>query len=445
MNRLPLRFFAGAIAVMLTLGASWGTALLWQIASARHFTSLSVQAVNAHGSAQVFGWVGLFVMGALYGLLPRLWKAPLAWPHLANVVLILTLAAIALNSTGTALRDAWAPGTAMALTGSVLHIFAAALFAAQIIRTFIAGRRSHRTPVDPFVGFIFAGLSWFIAMSVLNAWHTYTTLTAATLTDLLWHVATYQAPLRDMQIHGMALTIVLGMSSRLLPELFGLRQTPARRAWGVLALISTAVAGECAIFIAYRWSGNHVIAAFLMIPWMMLAGAVAWMVLPWRLWRPMPAREPTTKFIRAAYGWLFVSLAMLLLLPVYTNAVHLPFSHAYYGAIRHAITVGFLSLMIVGLSSKLAPMVLGIEAARLTDLTGPFVLINAGCALRVIAQSMSDVYPAVFAVIGFSGIFELAAFSWWAAILVMGLRRQRYEIQQPAFSAVMAPASPVSC
>jgi len=57
-NGLHWRFFVGAIGVMLTLGATWGTMLPLQIARAGHFTSLSVQAVNAHGSAQIFGWRG---------------------------------------------------------------------------------------------------------------------------------------------------------------------------------------------------------------------------------------------------------------------------------------------------------------------------------------------------------------------------------------------------
>jgi len=97
-----------------------------------------------------------------------------------------------------------------------------------------------------------------------------------------------------------------------------------------------------------------------------MAGSVTVLVLGWRLFsRPLES-DRSLKFLRAAYVWLLVSLAMLVLLPAYqygllawqapeSAAVQIGFSHAYYGAIRHAITVGFISLMIVGMAAKAAP------------------------------------------------------------------------------------------
>src|SRR4029078_10661782 len=59
-------FFIAGIAVVLTVGAAWGGWRLLQIAAAGRFTGASLFQVNAHGHAQVFGWVGLFVMGFGY-------------------------------------------------------------------------------------------------------------------------------------------------------------------------------------------------------------------------------------------------------------------------------------------------------------------------------------------------------------------------------------------
>ena len=56
------------------------------------------------------------------------------------------------------------------------------------------------------------------------------------------------------------------------------------------------------------------------------------------------------------------------------------FSHAFYGATRHAITVGFVSLMIVGVAAKVVPTLNGISTTRLWPLWGPFVLINWAAA-----------------------------------------------------------------
>ena len=89
---------------------------------------------------------------------------------------------------------------------------------------------------------------------------------------------------------------------------------------------------------------------------MLLALGCAVVVLPWRLWRRPPRNERSARFVRLAYAWLGLSLLMLLFLPVYQVLSGLPFSHAYYGAIRHAVTVGFVSQMIVGVSTLVVPL-----------------------------------------------------------------------------------------
>ena len=63
-----------------------------------------------------------------------------------------------------------------------------------------------------------------------------------------------------------------------------------------------------------------------------------------------------------------------MLLPAFaadSEAVQIGFSHAYYGAIRHAITVGFVSLMIVGVASKVTPTLNGIPTRKFV--VGAFV------------------------------------------------------------------------
>ncbi len=84
-------FFKAGIAVVLTLGAAWGAYLLARIAVAGSFTAAGVQAINAHGHAQIFGWVGLFVMGFAYQAFPRFKHTTLAHPRLALATLWLLL------------------------------------------------------------------------------------------------------------------------------------------------------------------------------------------------------------------------------------------------------------------------------------------------------------------------------------------------------------------
>ena len=50
---------------------------------------------------------------------------------------------------------------------------------------------------------------------------------------------------------------------------------------------------------------------------LLLAGCVVALVGDWRIFSPAEDEDRSLKFLRAAYVWLFISLAMLVLLPVY--------------------------------------------------------------------------------------------------------------------------------
>jgi hypothetical protein len=262
-------------------------------------------------------------------------------------------------------------------------------------------------------------------------------MTAASPEALVGFVATYQAPLRDLEIHGLALFMILGVALRMLPLVFELPPVGERRARWALALLTTAVAAEVVAFLGYRFTGNRAYAAGLVLAWAMLAAGAGLVVLPWRPWRPFPARDRSGKFVRAAFGWLGVSLAMLLFLPAYQAASGLAFSHAYYGAARHAVTVGFVSLMIMGMAAKVVPTLNGVDPRRLSGLWGPFVLVNAGCALRAVMQILTDWTPAAFAPIGVSGTLEVAGLAWWGLGLIGIIRRG-----MAAEPAGPAPAGP---
>jgi hypothetical protein len=150
----------------------------------------------------------------------------------------------------------------------------------------------------------------------------------------------------------------------------------------------------------------------------MLVIAVWIVVVPWKLWRQVPEPDRSTKFIRTAYLWLAASLLLLLLLPLYQKLVHIPFSHAYYGAIRHAITVGFISMSIMGYGSKVVPVLCGRDWRKLDSLWVPFLLINAGCFVRVSTQILTDWNQSYFAVIAISGLCEVTALTIWGLSLL---------------------------
>jgi hypothetical protein len=413
------RYFTAAIVLILTAGATWGAWLLWQIGFAGEFTGVSLHHVNAHGHAQIYGWVGLFVMGFAYQMFPKMWRSHLVKPRLAVLAFGLMVAGIVIRTIGMTAHGLGAWAIPAAMTGGALELAAIGVFVGQMIATF----RNARATLTPSIGFMLMAMLWLVAQCGLDVWHTWTTMTAATPEALVWYVATYQAPLRDLQVHGLAMFMIFGVSLRILPAFLRLPAVPHRRAWWALGVLTLAVLCEVAIFLVYRFSGKHAIAALLMLPWLLLAIG-AWMVAaPWKLWRRPPVVDPVSKFVRIAYGWLGVSLAMLLLMPVYQSISGIAFSHAYYGAIRHAITVGFISMMIVGVSAKIVPALAGLDARRLPALWGPFLLLNTGCFLRVSLQTLTDWHHGFFTVVGVSGLLEVAGLTWWAVYMLQTMSR----------------------
>ena len=124
------------------------------------------------------------------------------------------------------------------------------------------------------------------------------------------------------------------------------------------------------------------------------------------------------KFIRAAYVWLLIAMSMLPFFPVYGALTHQHFAHSYMGAYRHAFTVGFVSLMIMGVAARVVPILAGVGSKQISSLWGPFILINTGCAGRVVLQVVTDFVPSTaYPLVGLTGFIEVVALAWWGVEL----------------------------
>jgi hypothetical protein len=441
-------FFKAGIAVVLSLGAVWGAYLLLRIASAGKFDEVGLHEVNAHGHAQIFGWVGLFVMGFAYQAFPRFKHTSLACPRLAWLSWGLMLAGV----IGRAAFEPWvadAPWTRLpALTGSLFEVVAVLLFAGIVLRTW----RKAGKPLVHYDYFILSALSWFVIQAVYDAGYFAATAWTTQRAALLDLVAGWQGSLREIQIHGFALLMILGVSQRIFPYFYGLPASRSR--WGMVTLVglNLAVIGESSGLVLMHYAG-HAWAALWYASVLLLAATVVTLVRGWHIFAPPEESDRSLKFLRAAYVWLFVSLGMLVLLPAYqysllswlapeSGSARLGFSHAYYGAIRHAITVGFISLMIVGVAAKVVPTLNGVDVRALSGLWAPFVLLNAGCALRVVSQTATDFTARAFPVAGVSGVLEVAALALWGVQLWL-IMAGRVHTPAMAASPQVSPGMPL--
>jgi hypothetical protein len=442
-------FFRAGIAVVLTLGAAWGALLLLRIAISGSFATATLHEVNAHGHAQIFGWVGLFVMGFAYQAFPRFKHTSLKHPRLAYDTLWLMLVGLTCRSVlePFAATRSWL--VAPAILGSVLEVIAIGVFVWLIVATL----RGANKPLEFYDAYILTALVSFFAQAVYEGVYFAATIRAADRAALLDLIATWQGPLRDLQIHGFAMMMVLGVSQRMFHNFYGLPAPHARRSLIALTGLGLAVAGEIGGFILMRKLG-HAWAALWYSSVLLLFVSAAYLVYDWRLFARPREMDRSLKFLRVAYVWLFISLTMLVLLPVYqfavlprfapdSAAVHIGFSHAYHGAVRHAITVGFVSLMIMGVAGKVVPTLTGFDIRKLSKLWLPFVLVNTGCALRVSMQTLTDFTESAYPIAGISGLLELTGLAIWGVSLLR-LMRSRSQAEGESWSTTASTATPIT-
>ena len=416
-------FFKAGIAVVLTLGAVWGAYLLLRIGFLGSFGAAGLHEVNAHGHAQIFGWVGLFVMGFAYQAFPRFKQTTLCHPRLAWSSLWLMVIGLIGRSVSEPLANSFAEMGIAAVSASVLEVIAISIFVVVIVRTLHTSQK----PWVAYDYYIFCSLAWFVIQAFYETVYLAATLSANDREQLVHLVRTYQGALRDIQIHGFALLMILGVSQRIFPHFYGFPAPSMRISKAALLGVNAAVIGE-GTGLTLMGPRGQAWAALWYASVLLLTAAVGMLVYNWKIFRSSEESDRSLKFLRTAYGWLLISLGMLVLVPVYqfgllprfapeSTATQIRFSHAYYGAIRHAITVGFISLMIVGVAAKVVPTLNGVDVHALSALWLPFLLINTGCALRVVAQTLTDFTDRAFPVAGVSGILEVLGLALWGGHL----------------------------
>ena len=409
------RFFLTGLGVTLTAGAGWGAWLLLRIAGAHDFTAPSIFEINAHGQAQIYGWMGLFIMGFALQMFPAFWGVRLPSPRLARALLPLMALAVLVRTIGEARHTGLLAN--LAIVAAALQLAVVVTFVA-LLAVAASQKGARGRAADLYIG---AGLAWFLLSTILDLRHLVLMIGAPDRAALLAEIAVWQLPLRDLQIHGLALSMILGVSMRVLPGLFGTPVVDERRAYRLFWPLQALVFVEAALFPVAMTSRRVAMFVVVWVAWTGLAVFAILAAASLRVFsRPrfvLPQLSPLA-FVRAAHVWLGVSLAMLVAGPFWSSLVGLPFSHAWHGATRHAITVGFVSLMMVGVASRVAPRPVGSGAAAEAMPLAPFILLNLGCALRVTQQVLTDLTPVAFPTAGASGLLEVAGLVWWASWIV---------------------------
>ncbi|HEX5415968.1 MAG TPA: hypothetical protein VFZ25_09905, partial [Chloroflexota bacterium] len=392
--------------------------------------------IQTHGRLQLYGWAGLFVFGVAYHIVPRFVTTPIPFPRLVHVSYWLAIAGL-----GLGLAQMITDGNLAALhvafsLGLVLLLLAAVAYATVLFGTI---RASGQPPPWP-ISFVLTGAVWLILGTALEA-------VLGTLSQPGVPIPpAVEEPALEAVLIGFLVSTALGVSLRTLPTFAGLNETRQRlipRIYvaaqvGIVGLVLGALlAGD----LGQEAIGRPIAAAGAIA---LLAAGVGYL---WsiRLFEPssLPVAELGTghgwlRAVRFAYGWLAIALLILAEASVGAALQERPIPWGLLGAARHAIALGFVTVLIVGMASRVIPVFAGkpLWKAWLVDVaTG---LLVASVAIRVPVEVLtpygaSVVGDLLLAVSGPLAWFGLLAFT--VNFVVTMARRD----QTPSIAAAVAP------
>ncbi len=307
--------------------------------------------IQAHGQVQLLGFAGLYVMGMSLRLLPRFAGARLAFPTLIPAALWLMVAGLVLRS----LVMPWFDGTAhdaMLLSALGLVLAASACFLLVVTATvFTEARR----PDASSLAFVLGALLLFAACDVAL----YAGIDAV---DHAQRALPYLADtaITTLELDGFLLVFIVGVGLRSLPVMVGVERPQRGATLAPLALTAAvSTLGAALLYLQYvDYSRAVVVVAGLALTLfgLVLLGFV-WQagVLRPAANRIRPTSQPHLWLIRGAFSWLGVAAIFAL----YFGAksvwhAELP-SQDNFDALRHAVAVGVVTNLILGMSLMILP------------------------------------------------------------------------------------------
>jgi hypothetical protein len=379
------RFFKFGI-VFGSIGWVFGAVNLAYIAFKRSYFELPIPLILSHAHIQVFGWVGLFVMGFAYQAFPRFKFVSLWNPRLASISFWIMVLGIFISALSWALLPS-IPFFALGIIGSILELIAISMFSVVIVKTIGQAVEKRRF----WEKYIFAAVSFFLIQAILNPFLFYLVGDASLKSNmslLIHRVAGFIAPYQDIQLFGFIVMMIFGVSQRFIPFVFNTKEPSKQLGDFSFYTFLFSLLLTVSIHLVIRIYKLEFLRPFISVPYLGFFISSVGVIYNTGIFREAKDLSRGLKFIRAAYIWLIISMLLLLFLPLYSHYVFGRFSHNYFGAYRHALTVGFISLMILGVASRITPIMSGVEPKN--SLMVPFVLINIGNVMRVISQILSD-------------------------------------------------------
>ena len=369
LSRLLMAYISSGLIFMLLPGTFLGVWNLLQISGSESAAYVSPAWLQAHGHAQVFGWIGSFILGIGFHSIPK---------RRGSMKLPITAAWVCwvMWTIGVAMRWAaniyvwqwriWLP------LSSVLELAAFLIFVSTVSRH--RPEDSGKDRLDPWIWIVVSATFGFLLSVAGNA--------VSCVYVALYGTGPALPHVMDQRYlalltWGFLVPFIWGFSARWMHVFLGLK--PVRP-----ALLVAAVAVNF-FGVAITLAGKFSPGAVLFICGTVLA------ILGLRMFEPA-IQEPKIRglhtsfpyFVRAAYGWLATAAILGL------AAARWDESGGIWGASRHALTVGFVAAMVLCVGQRILPAFAGMRALWSTRLMFlGLALLMTGCVFRVSCEVLA--------------------------------------------------------
>lgn len=368
----------------LAVGGGFALAVLLPLAQAlewdwgRYWPAL----VQAHGQLQLLGFAGLFVMGMAFRLMPRFSGVELAYPPLARAAMPLIAASLVFRSLAEPAGDG-TPRDAALIVSAVLLVAGALAFAAVVLR--MLARPDTRAEATGW--FFVLGAVAYVVAAALNFW-----LVVEMVRDSLPLAPLGRQPaLLTLQLYGFLLMGLSGVSTRAIPTFTG---RPRASALGRLTAVVLAGGALAYSFAALRVSYHGVTQASARVEDAgLLAASVALMSVVWmtgvfhpRANRVAAASRCQFYLVRAAMAWLAFSSLLTAWYAARAFRDGSAVDIFELDAIRHALTVGVITMMIAAMGMMILPEFAGRRLQHPDEnwlVVAMLLALNAAALLRV--------------------------------------------------------------
>jgi hypothetical protein len=387
LSRVLTAYVIAGMLFMLLPGTLLGVWNLLSISNRHSPDSLAPGWIQAHGHAQVFGWIGTFIIGIGYYSIPKVRRLTRFAVSESWICLVLWTAGVAIRWTVGAYEWKWRvllPLSALLeLTGFLIFFNSVATHRPatkrhqqpeeQIASTKPIAAANRPATAQPYAWMVvvIAGTAGLLLALILNSVEcSYLALKG----DSPAFGREFDLRFLTLSTWGFLVPFVWGFASRWMPAFLGLKPSSAHM---LLAALGLNTAGVVSALLGQPQTS----ALFL------LCGTVT-SIVALRLFDGTrhPAKTRTVSaafpaFVRIAFIWSFIAAVLGMWASLASQSAGIG------GASRHALTVGFIATMVFSVGPRVLPAFTGLHelySARLMSVS--LALVTLGCGIRVSSE-----------------------------------------------------------